>query len=512
MSRRSSSSSSSTSSSSSLSNKSATEDLEILDRKITLATEGFTTTKFCEMVLRDRNRLSKENALTISQYIITMKREINPRLNYIRTTIQYLSELSKTVGITKKFNDMTREDILLYLESNRKSENDDPLHKWIGTYNTKRITLIRFFKWLCYSDIANPDKRNELSKSERKPECIMDIPKLKRKEVSCYKPSDLWSQEDDLLFLKWVTNKRDRCYHTMSRDLSARPHEILNLKIKDIMFKTVDNGSKQYAEVLVNGKTGSRHIPLIQSIPYIKDWLSNHPSRNNQNAPLFVGLGRRSSMGRRQLTFDGLYHIYKYYKEEFFPKLLEDPTISNEDKEKIKHLLLKPFNPYIRHHSALTEKSTKLKSNILNQHAGWSMNSNMAQKYIHYFGNESSESLLEAYGIVTKNNVPTDTLNPKICPNCSEGNTVDAKFCSKCKMIMSFEGYQEALESQKEKEDKITAIEKTLEMQSSQLKALIASLGEKDQKQVDNMAKALYDSGILNITSGSLPSTNKANK
>ena len=75
------------------------------------------------------------------------------------------------------------------------------------------------------------------------------------------------------------------------------------------------------------------------------------------------------------------------------------------------------------------------------------MNSNMAQKYIHYFGNESSESLLEAYGIVTKNNVPIDTLNPKICPNCNEGNTVDNKFCSKCKMIMSFEGYQEALES-----------------------------------------------------------------
>ena len=32
------------------------------DRKITLATEGFTTNKFCELVLRDRNRLSKENA------------------------------------------------------------------------------------------------------------------------------------------------------------------------------------------------------------------------------------------------------------------------------------------------------------------------------------------------------------------------------------------------------------------------------------------------------------------
>jgi hypothetical protein len=66
-------------------------------------------------------------------------------------------------------------------------------------------------------------------------------------------------------------------------------------------------------------------------------------------------------------------------------------TLSSEDQEKIKNLLTKPFNPYVRRHSALTEKSSKLKSNTLNQHAGWSMNSHMAQKYIHYLGNESSE-------------------------------------------------------------------------------------------------------------------------
>ena len=92
-----------------------------------------------------------------------------------------------------------------------------------------------------YPNVDSSKRRNELSAQERKPECIMGIPQLKRKEVSCYKPSDLWTQEDDLLFLKWVTNKRDRCYHTMARDLSARPHEILNLKIKDVVFKTVDN-------------------------------------------------------------------------------------------------------------------------------------------------------------------------------------------------------------------------------------------------------------------------------
>ncbi|MFL6360871.1 MAG: hypothetical protein ACJ72V_16235, partial [Nitrososphaeraceae archaeon] len=103
------------------------------------------------------------------------------------------------------------------------------------------VVLSRFFKWSYYPDIGDPKRRNELSAVERKPDCIMGIKQLKRKEISCYKPSDLWTQEDDLVFLKWVTNKRDRCYHIMARHLSARPYEILNLKIKDIVFKISDN-------------------------------------------------------------------------------------------------------------------------------------------------------------------------------------------------------------------------------------------------------------------------------
>jgi len=48
-----------------------------------------------------------------------------------------LSELSKAVGIEKKFIDMTQEDLFCYLDKYRKPENEDPLHKWVGNYNTK---------------------------------------------------------------------------------------------------------------------------------------------------------------------------------------------------------------------------------------------------------------------------------------------------------------------------------------------------------------------------------------
>jgi hypothetical protein len=131
-------------------------DVAMLERKIPLATEGFTTHKFCELILRDRSRLSKENALTMCEYVIAMKREINPRLSYKKYTIQFLSELSRAVGIEEKFIDMTRDDVLCYLDKCRKPENEDPLHKWIGTYNTRLVILSRFFKWLYYPNVEEP--------------------------------------------------------------------------------------------------------------------------------------------------------------------------------------------------------------------------------------------------------------------------------------------------------------------------------------------------------------------
>lgn len=294
----------------------------------------------------------------------------------------------------KKFADMTKDDIvLLFLDRCRKSEDKDPMHKSINTYNTKRGVVTRFFKWLYFPDVGDAKKRAELSAVNKEPKCIQDIPKLKRKEVSSYKPTDMWTPDDDLLFLKYASNKRDKCYHAMSRDLSPRPHEILALKIKDVMFKVAPDGKRQYAEVVLNGKTGSRPIPLIQSIPYIKAWLDDHPSKNNPDSPLFVSLNTQSN-GRKRLDEDSLYGVYLNYKKDFFPKLLKDAAVSNEDKDKIKALLTKPWNPYVRRHTGATEKSGMLTGSHFTQDGGWSPRSNMPQVYTHYFGSESSKSLL----------------------------------------------------------------------------------------------------------------------
>jgi integrase len=252
----------------------------LYDRKIDIATEGL------ELQYVNRLRtLRPENAMTIVNYIQAMRTEINLSDNYRKLNIFLLSDLSRfhNDNNNKLFKQMSRDDILSYLDRLRKPEAADPLHKWIGTYNLYRVLLIRFFRWLHYPDIEQ--------KKRPKPSVVDNIPQLKRKEKSIYKPTDLWTTEDDILFYKYCPSKRIKCYHAISRDTSCRPHEILKLRIKDIFFKT--SGNYQYAEVLVNGKTGTRHIPLINSIPYLKDYLDHeHLQSSNPNAILICSIKR----------------------------------------------------------------------------------------------------------------------------------------------------------------------------------------------------------------------------
>jgi hypothetical protein len=176
-------------------------------------------------------------------------------------------------------------------------------------------------------------------------------------------------------------------------------------------------------------------------------------------------------LGRHLIT-SSLYQIYINYREKVFPKLLDNPSVPPEDKQKIRELIKKPWNPYVRRHSALTEKSTILKEHTLRQHAGWSGRSQMNLKYLHYFGNESSESILQAYGIMPKDQ-QRDQFRPKQCPNCSEPNKPDSKFCVKCRMVLTYDVYNETVMDQQEKDNQIQALIKKQEKFEELIQSLI---------------------------------------
>ena len=99
----------------------------------------------------------------------------------------------------------------------------------------------------------------------------------------------------------------------------------------------------------------------------------------------------------------------------------------------------------------------------------------MPQKYLHYFGNESSESLLEAYGMVTKDVQLQDQLKPKLCPNCTEPNKPDSKFCAKCRMVLSYDAYTETIEAEEHTTDELAKMKEKQEKFELIIQSLIDS-------------------------------------
>ena len=307
--------------------------------------------------------MKEPNSKLVIDYLNSRMREGHLKPASRANTIDRLSRLSD-FHKNKSFGEMTTEEIFSYLDSIRRAETEDPLHRWIGTYNLSIVKIISFFKWLYEPDTHSSNRKT--------PEFLTNIKCLKRKEKTTCCAKDLWTQEEDSLFLKYCPDKRLRLYHIMSRETSGRPHELLSLKIGNIMFQNIEDG-KIYATVTIGkgGKTTPRTVPVINSIPYLKDWLTDHPHGDGKNHFLFPSLNRQSIMRNKQLDTHSLNVLYSNMKTKLIPRLLDDLNIPNLDKEKIKELLTKPFYPYLRRHTGITEKARQISEHSLRLYSGW---------------------------------------------------------------------------------------------------------------------------------------------
>lgn len=99
-------------------------DSSLFDQKIELATDGLEPYYLDHL----KKRISRKNSIIIARYILSMRVETNLSDSHRRgvmTSLKMLSEFLKN----KPFSEIGKEDILLYLDSLRKSESLDESHK-----------------------------------------------------------------------------------------------------------------------------------------------------------------------------------------------------------------------------------------------------------------------------------------------------------------------------------------------------------------------------------------------
>jgi len=101
----------------------------MFERKIEFATQGLNL--YCFNWLYGKvAKFSKQNAMTIVDYIMSMKSETNPSDYYRRDIIILLCKFSIFFNNQKSFNSFSRDDIILFLDSFRKPENYRSWGQW----------------------------------------------------------------------------------------------------------------------------------------------------------------------------------------------------------------------------------------------------------------------------------------------------------------------------------------------------------------------------------------------
>jgi hypothetical protein len=113
--------------------------------------------------------------------------------------------------------------------------------------------------------------------------------------------------------------------------LNARNHELTLLKIKHIRLR------EKYGEgeIPYESKTGTGPTLLTCSFPYIRDWLNEHPFRNEANARLICNLATG-----RPIKPDALCTMMKQLRIRVI-RFLEKGAITDEDERLRLEFLLK---------------------------------------------------------------------------------------------------------------------------------------------------------------------------
>lgn len=103
--------------------------------KLQLALEGLNPS-----IRRSLLGISERNSIYIIDFVINeLRKENNASLNYVRMNVYAIVDL---VNHCKKsdLRKFTRENVISYLDSLKKTETQDPMHKWIGTHTSSLIT------------------------------------------------------------------------------------------------------------------------------------------------------------------------------------------------------------------------------------------------------------------------------------------------------------------------------------------------------------------------------------
>ncbi|RLF56542.1 MAG: hypothetical protein DRN27_09540 [Thermoplasmata archaeon] len=377
----------------------------------------------------DNGNISKRNSILINNYISRLQAVGHRKGTYsnkrLRKIIYSLISMSQMINVDfDKAKQLDIESLVGLIR--RRYKGDTP---------RDYIVMLRMF--IRYID----DPKGEKYEYNEYPPIIKGINTGVRYKTEVQR-ADIFDKDEIKKLINSTDNLRDRCFVTLLYESGCRISELIGdsdhtgLLLKHVKFD--ENG----CFIDVSGKTGHRNLRIIASSPTISNWMSIHPKKTDNNAPVFCRIYKRKG---ERISYE--------YWNKLLRRLGKKVDIN------------KPLNPHNFRHTRLTHLAQQgLNESQLNTFAGWEQGSRQASVYIHLVGADLDEKLLSLQGIKKKKST-TDEFIINVCPRCNHINDPASKYCVKCQQGLSDELVKEYIEKRQTAEQKLGKLDRFLELQ-----------------------------------------------
>jgi integrase len=222
-------------------------------------------------------------------------------------------------------------------------------------------------------------------------------------------------------------NLRDRVIIALLWDTGMRIGELQNLRIRDIDITSDQNGVS-HVTIPLEGKTGTRQVPIFMSVPYILDYLQE-----------------MGDMGRDA-------YLLNYYEGRWADMKMKGVLDGNAIRKMLRVTakragIEKRIYPHLFRHSRATYYANRMTEQQLKSFFGWTPTSGMAGHYTHLSGRDIDSAVAKANNQEVEEKIAPALVN-KVCQRCHTKNAITAIYCNVCTLPLDISQLEKVRQEQ----------------------------------------------------------------
>lgn len=222
-------------------------------------------------------------------------------------------------------------------------------------------------------------------------------------------PANMLTWEDDVKpMIDATRNARDAALIAVAFDSGARSGELEDLRVGDVSDH--DHG----LQIFVDGKKGQRSVTLIPAVPFLNRWLSDHPTPDDPDAPLWSKLSKSDEISYRQFN--------NAFKDAAKRAGVDKPVT--------------PTNFRKSNASWLARKG--MPQAFIEDRQGRKRGSDVTAHYVAKFGGEADTTYAKLHGKDVEEDDP-EPIGPVDCPRCGKETPRDEDACVWCRQPLEYD-------------------------------------------------------------------------